>query len=105
MYCLAFESLFLGTILGRFFKFPILVPVYVFAIVLALINPSHMQLSLISFLHKLLVFIVSLQIGYFAGALAQHIPGLKLSSSSDAAAKQSGDKLASTVTSTGTTVE
>jgi len=60
-----------GTILGRFFRWFVLVPVCGLASVLVLANPAHMD----GFLGRLLqiaVVAVSLQVGYLVGLAARN---------------------------------
>jgi hypothetical protein len=53
-------------ILGRFFKWPVLVPACGLAIVLVLVNPAHMD----SFL-QIVVVTASLQFGYVVGVVTR----------------------------------
>lgn len=63
-------------ILGRFYKFPILIPVYVLAIFPMLVRSGLERFNLTAVLTELIVFVVCVQIGYIAGILARRIPGL-----------------------------
>lgn len=64
MYISILSSLVLGTILGRFYKFPILIPVYALAIISMLIRSGLKPFGLTTVLIELIVFILSVQIGY-----------------------------------------
>ncbi|WGJ14163.1 hypothetical protein QEV83_16145 [Methylocapsa sp. D3K7] len=75
MYILILLGLILGTILGKLYKFPILIPVYVLATVSMLVRSRLEHLDLTVLLIELSVFGVCIQIGYFAGALSRQIPG------------------------------
>jgi hypothetical protein len=75
MYTLILLSIILGTILGKLYKFPILIPVYVLAIVMMLVRSRLEHLDLTALLTEISVFGVCIQIGYFAGALSRQIPG------------------------------
>jgi tetrahydromethanopterin S-methyltransferase subunit C len=77
MYILILPSLILGTILGRFYKFPILIPVYVLAIVSVLVRSGLDHFSLTAVVAELIVFVVCIQIGYITGILARQIPRLR----------------------------
>ncbi|WP_036260095.1 hypothetical protein [Methylocapsa aurea] len=65
-----------GTILGRFFKVLILVPVSALAIVLVLAGPALAEHSLARALLEIFALITSLQIGYAAGVVSINIPVL-----------------------------
>ncbi len=95
MHILVLTSVVLGLILGKFFKFPILIPVYVVAIVSVLISSRLLQISVIDVLLELLVFIMSIQVGYFTGVFARQIQIFLLPSSSNATSEHSGGGLGS----------
>ena len=59
-----------GMILGRFFKWFVLIPACGLAAVLVLINPVHMENSLLSWFFQFVVLTASLQIGYVVGLVA-----------------------------------
>ena len=61
-----------GIILGHFFKWYVLIPACGLAIVLVLINPAHMESSLLGGFVQFVVLITSLQIGYFVGLVASN---------------------------------
>jgi hypothetical protein len=61
-----------GIILGHFFKWFVLIPACGLAIVLVLINPAHMENSLLGWFVQFLVLITSLQIGYVIGLVASN---------------------------------
>jgi hypothetical protein len=61
-----------GMILGQFFKSFVLIPVGGLAIVLVLINPAHMENSLLGWFVQLVVQNTSLQIGYIVGLVARN---------------------------------
>lgn len=78
MYISILSSLVLGTILGRFYKFPILIPVYALAIISMLIRSGLKPFGLTTVLIELIVFILSVQIGYIVGIWARQIPRIPL---------------------------
>ena len=59
-----------GMIFGRFFKWFVLIPACGLAAVLVLINPAHMENSLLSWFFQFVVLTASLQIGYVVGLVA-----------------------------------
>jgi hypothetical protein len=59
-----------GMILGLFFKSFVLIPAGGLAIVLVLINPAHMENSLLGWFVQFVVLTTSLQIGYVVGLVA-----------------------------------
>ena len=59
-----------GMILGRFFKWFALIPACGLAAVLVLINPAHMESSLLGWFVQFVVLTTSLQIGYVVGLVA-----------------------------------
>ena len=59
-----------GIILGHFFKWFVLIPACGLAIVLVLINPAHMESSLLGWFVQFVVLTTSLQIGYVVGLVA-----------------------------------
>jgi hypothetical protein len=59
-----------GMILGRFFKWFALIPACGLAAVLVLINPAHIENSLLGWLFQFGVLTTSLQIGYVVGLVA-----------------------------------
>ena len=61
-----------GMILGQFFKSFVLIPAGGLAIVLVLINPAHMESSLLGGFVQFVVLITSLQIGYVVGLVASN---------------------------------
>jgi hypothetical protein len=61
-----------GIILGQFFKWYALIPAYWLAIVLVLINPAHMENSLLGGFVQFVVLTTSLQIGYVVGLVASN---------------------------------
>jgi hypothetical protein len=78
MYISILSSLILGTILGRFYKFPILIPVCALAIISILIRSGLKPFGLTAVLIELIVFVVSVQIGYIACIVARKIPRIHL---------------------------
>ncbi len=78
MYISILSSLILGTILGRFYKFPILIPVYALAIITMLIRSGLKPFGLTTVLIELIVIIVCVQIGYIVGIWAQQMPRIPL---------------------------
>jgi hypothetical protein len=63
----------LGMILGRFFKWPVLIPAYGLVSVMVVANPAHMENSLAGWCVQTVVVITSLQIGYVAGVVARNV--------------------------------
>ena len=61
-----------GMILGRFFKWFVLIPACGLAAVLVLINPAHMANSLLGGFFQFGVLTTSLQIGYVVGLVASN---------------------------------
>ena len=61
-----------GIILGHFFKWFVLIPACGLAIVLVLINPAHMENSLLGWFVQFVVLTTSLQIGYVVGLVASN---------------------------------
>ena len=59
-----------GMIVGRFFKWFALIPACGLAAVLFLINPAHMENSLLGWFFQFGVLTASLQIGYVVGLVA-----------------------------------
>jgi hypothetical protein len=59
-----------GMILGQFFTSFVLIPAGGLAIVLVLINPAHMENSLLGWFIQFVVLTTSLQIGYVVGLVA-----------------------------------
>jgi len=59
-----------GMILGRFFKWFVLIPACGLVAVLVLINPAHMEKSLLGWFFQFGVLTTSLQIGYVIGLVA-----------------------------------
>ncbi|MGA7656336.1 MAG: hypothetical protein WCA96_06090 [Methylocella sp.] len=59
-----------GMILGRFFKWFVLIPACGLAAVFVLINPAHMENSLLSWFFQFVALTASLQIGYVVGLVA-----------------------------------
>jgi len=59
-----------GMILGQFFKSFVLIPAGGLAIVLVLINPAHMENSLLGWFIQFVVLTTTLQIGYVVGLVA-----------------------------------
>jgi len=61
-----------GMILGLFFKSFVLIPAGGLAIVLVLINPAHMENSLLGWFIQFVVLTTTLQIGYVVGLVASN---------------------------------
>ena len=59
-----------GMIFGQFFKWFVLIPACGLAAVLVLINPAHMENSLLGWFFQFGVLTLSLQIGYVVGLIA-----------------------------------
>ncbi len=59
-----------GMILGRFFRWFVLIPACGLAAVLVLINPAHMENSLLGWFFQFVVLTTSLHIGYVVGLVA-----------------------------------
>lgn len=57
-------------ILGQFFKWFVLIPACGLAALLVLINPAHMENSLLGWFFQFGVLTLSLQIGYVVGLIA-----------------------------------
>src|SRR5208283_727095 len=64
---LVVEGALFGMILGRFFKWPILVLAYGFAIALILASSTYIERSLFTLFPQIVVVIISLQFGYVVG--------------------------------------
>ncbi|MGP8283628.1 MAG: hypothetical protein ACLQT6_13075, partial [Desulfomonilaceae bacterium] len=64
---LVVDGVLFGMILGRFFKWPVLIPAYGLVSVMVVANPAHIENSLAGCCVQTVVVIISLQIGYVAG--------------------------------------
>ena len=64
---LVVEGALFGMILGRFFKWPILVLAYGLTIALILASSTYIERSLFTLFPQIIVVIVSLQFGYVVG--------------------------------------
>ena len=64
---LVVEGALFGMILGRFFKWPILVLAYVLAVALILASSTYIERTLFTLFPQIVVVIVSLQFGYVVG--------------------------------------
>jgi hypothetical protein len=62
-----------GTILGRFFKVFILVPICGLAVVLALAKPNLVDQSLVRSLVQIIGLVASIQFGYVLGAVSSNL--------------------------------
>lgn len=71
-------SLILGMILGRFYKFLILIPVYALTIISILIRSGLKPFGLTVVLVEIIVVVVCIQIGYIAGIWARRMPRIHL---------------------------
>ena len=67
---LAVGSVLFGIILGKFFRWPVLVPAFGVAIILVLIYPGHTERTFLVLFLQIALFAASLQIGYVIGMLA-----------------------------------
>ena len=70
MAILAFGSILLGTVFGRFFKFWVLVPACVLTFAIVFANSAYYGHGLLSALLEFSVFAACLQIGYVSGWLS-----------------------------------
>jgi hypothetical protein len=64
---LVVEGALFGMILGRFFKWPILVLAYGLTIALILASSTYIERSLFTLIPQIVVVIISLQFGYVVG--------------------------------------
>jgi hypothetical protein len=67
---LSIWSVLLGTVLGRFFKVWVLVPLCAFLLVAVLVRSADVEHGLLRPLLEFAVLITSLQIGYVSGLLS-----------------------------------
>jgi hypothetical protein len=67
---LAFGSILLGTVFGRFFKFWVLVPACVLTLAIVFANSAYYGHGLLSALLEFAVIAACLQIGYASGVLS-----------------------------------
>ena len=66
---LAIGSVLFGIFIGKFFKWPVLVPAFGLVIAFVVINPAHTERTLQILFCQTAVSIVCLQIGYVIGLL------------------------------------
>jgi hypothetical protein len=73
MGALAIGSVLFGIFIGKFFRWPVLVPAFMLVILFILINPAHVERTPQILFCQTAISIVSLQIGYVLGMLALNI--------------------------------
>jgi hypothetical protein len=87
---------YFGVILAQYFKFYVLVPAFVLAIILVLISPTHLEYNLLGWGFQIVGVMTSLQLGCVAGlilhAVLQQFRGTSASTSLTASSKWLGHR-------------
>jgi hypothetical protein len=73
MATLAIGSVLFGIFIGKFFRWPMLVPAFGLVIIFILINPAHAERTPQILFFQTAISIVSLQIGYVIGMFALNL--------------------------------
>src|SRR5450631_2737665 len=73
MATLAIGSVLFGIFIGKFFRWPMLVPAFGLVIIFILINPAHAERTPQILFFQTAISIVSLQIGYVIGMFALNV--------------------------------
>jgi hypothetical protein len=67
---------YFGVILAQYFKFYVLVPAFVLAIVLVLISPTHLEYNLLGWGFQIVGVMTSLQLGCVVGLVLHAAPAI-----------------------------
>jgi len=70
MAILVVGGILVGTVLGQFFKYAVLIPACGLAVILVLANPAHIEHSLLDSFLQIVAATASLQFGYVVGLVA-----------------------------------